>query len=132
MEQVKLNSFAEAPYNPRNMTEEGLERLCASIKSHTESLEGWRPEDGFRLIEPIILNKVNNRLVGGHMRCRALQKLGQDWVAQDDIRYVSITDERKEAALNIVLNNPKVKGEWDYPKLREVIAEIDHGDFNLE
>jgi hypothetical protein len=39
-------------------------------------------------------------------------------------------DERKEAALNVALN--KISGKWDLPKLKNLLSEIDIGDFDIE
>lgn len=130
---ILLDSINLNPYNPRQISDDHLERLKASISSHTESLEEWNRNDGYRLVDPIIINKHNKRCVAGHQRIKTLrEKLDQDWVHKDDLRYVTIENEKKEAALNIALNNTGVAGEWDFPKLKDLIVEIDTGEFKLD
>jgi len=38
-------------------------------------------------------------------------------------------DEAKEKALNIVLN--KAQGDWDLPKLKDLLQELDTGEFDI-
>ena len=46
-----------------------------------------------------------------------------------DVSVVDLPD-NKEKALNIALN--KHSGAWDYPKLKDLIIEIDVGDIDIE
>lgn len=131
-QKLPISQFQVAPYNPRKISDDELERLKSSIWSHTEALEGWQRADGFRLVDPIVVNKTNSRIVSGHQRVKALQALGQNWVHDGDVRFVMVDDERKEAALNVVLNNPGAQGKWDFPKLKDLVVEIDAGDFDIE
>ncbi|NLT44521.1 MAG: DNA modification methylase, partial [Thermotogaceae bacterium] len=39
-------------------------------------------------------------------------------------------DDAKEKALNVALN--KISGEWDFIKLKDVLTDIDTGDFDIE
>lgn len=130
--QVPIKRFKEAPYNPRKIGDEELKRLQNSIWHHTESFSGWYRAMGYRLAEPILINKLNFRIISGHKRCEALINLGQDWIHKDDIKYLSIPDEKKEAALNIALNNREMQGDFDMIKLKDLIVEIDTGEFNIE
>ena len=45
---------------------------------------------------------------------------------------VSVVDlpDKKEKALNLALN--KISGEWDFPKLKDLLEEIDTGEFDIE
>lgn len=128
---LNLDGLNLAEYNPRKISDDALGRLKASIKSHTAAISGWAAEKGLRLVDPIIVNDANRRVVGGHQRIKALRDMGQTWVHADDVRHVFIEDERKEAALNIALNNQRMAGEFDIPKLKDLIVEIDAGDFNI-
>lgn len=129
---LPLADFHEATYNPRKISDENLNRLKASIVSHTTSLKGWQADQGLRLIDPVIVNTVNKRLIGGHQRVRAIKELGQDWLHRNDVRWVTIEDQGREVALNIALNNQSMAGEYDIPKLKDVVTEfLNTGELDL-
>ncbi|MBA7584263.1 hypothetical protein ES708_26216 [subsurface metagenome] len=77
------------------------------------------------MVEPLIWNKRTGNLVGGHQRLKILKELGIEDVE------VSVVDlsEVKEKALNLALN--KISGEWDFPRLKDLLAELDTGDFDI-
>ena len=60
---VKISELVEADYNPNVMEERDFQNLENSIERY-----------GY--IEPIIVNKRNNVIVGGHHRLRALKNKG--------------------------------------------------------
>lgn len=109
----KLEDLKPSEYNPRKITKKELERLKASIKEY-----------GY--IEPIIWNKRTGRVVGGHQRLKVLQELGHK---ETQVVVIDV-DEKKEKTLNIALN--KISGEFDFPKLKDLIVEIDTGEFPIE
>lgn len=104
---VPINTLTSPDWNPRQITEEELTKLENSLKE-------------FGYIEPIIVNDVNNHIVGGNQRCKALRQLGYEEV---DVVYVHIEDLAKEKACNVALN--KISGEWDYDKLNIVLDELE-------
>lgn len=108
-----LSDLHPAPYNPRKISKEQLERLRLSIEE-------------FDLVEPIIWNKQTENVVGGHQRLAILHDLGR---TETDVVVVDLSP-AKEKALNLALN--KISGDWDYIKLKEVIIEIDTGEFPIE
>ena len=101
-------------WNPRQITDEELEKLKTSLEE-------------FGYIEPIIVNDVNNHVVGGNQRLRALTALGYDEV---DCVYVHIEDINKEKACNVALN--KISGDWDEDKLRVVLEEIELSPIDIK
>ena len=109
MEIVKIetNKLISPEWNPREITEEELTKLKNSLEE-------------FGYIEPIIVNSVNNHVVGGNQRLRALESLGYDEV---DCVYVTIEDINREKACNVALN--KISGDWDKDKLQVVLEEIE-------
>jgi len=110
---VKTKDIKYAPYNPRKISDDMFEKLKRSIEE-------------FGYIEPIIVNKRNMQVVGGNQRLKALNDLGIE-----EVEAVMVDlDDMKEKALNIALN--KISGRWDYPKLKDVLEEIDVGVFNVE
>ena len=107
IEKANIKDLISPDWNPRQITKEELEKLETSLNE-------------FGYIEPIIVNDVNNHIVGGNQRCKALKQLGYSEV---DVVYVHIEDINKEKACNIALN--KISGDWDADKLQVVLEEIE-------
>ena len=132
---IKLIDIEPADYNPRTITEEAKKKLRNSIET-------------FGLVEPIIINTKNNRIVSGHQRYQILidmlmeeDNLAErefDYLVKDDYGYIfdfqqlQIKNEDYEKALNIVLNNPNLMGDYDYQKLGDLLNELEFNGFNLE
>lgn len=111
--EMDIKDILPAPYNPRKITKEMLEQLKASIR-----------DDGY--LEPIVVNKRTGFVVGGNQRLKALKELG---VKKVPVHLIDV-DEDREKIINIRLN--KVEGEWDFPKLKELLVELDTGAINIE
>lgn len=130
VEEIKITDIVPADYNPRLISEEDFQHLKTSIEE-------------FGLVDPIIINLENNRIIGGHQRYDVLlekyldkgefenlkllklNKIG--WVFADD--NLKIKSEDYEKALNLALN--KISGDWDNPKLDKVLADIDENIFDI-
>lgn len=110
---IDIKSIVPAPYNPRKIKPEELDKLVKSIQE-------------FGYCEPIIINEQTGHCVGGHQRLKALQKLGYKEVTA----VIVDLEEQKEKALNIALN--KISGEWDFTLLKDLIEDLDDGQFDLE
>lgn len=102
---VKLNDLKKADYNPNTMEDRDFANLKKSIERY-----------GY--IEPIIVNRRNNVIIGGHHRYDALKLQGVEDV---DIVYVDL-DEAEEKRLNIALN--RISGYWDIDKLEGIVNEL--------
>lgn len=113
IEKVPLKDLVSPDWNPRQITEDELKKLETSLQE-------------FGYIEPIIVNDVNNHIVGGNQRAKALTMLGYDEV---DVVYVHIEDLAKEKACNVALN--KISGEWDTDKLKVVLEDIELSDIDV-
>ena len=110
VQEIKIEQLNAAPYNPRIALAPGMpewEKLKNSI------LE-------FGNIEPIVWNKRTGNVVGGHQRLAVLTSLGYDTVPCSVVDL----DETDEKLLNLALN--KIKGQWDYDKLEEILSDFDH------
>ena len=132
---IKLTQIEPADYNPRTITEEAKKKLRNSIET-------------FGLVEPIIINTKNNRIVSGHQRYDILldmlmesDNLAErefDYLVKDDYGYIfdfnqlQIKNEDYEKALNIVLNNTNLMGDYDYQKLGDLLNELEFNGFDLE
>jgi len=108
----KVSDLKYAPYNPRHMPEEVLEKLKVSLRK-------------FGYVEPLVWNKRTGHVVGGNQRLRALKELG---VEEVDVVVVDLPLQQ-EKALNLALN--KIQGEWDLPKLKEVFASLEKSLWEL-
>ena len=133
LEKIKIIDINPAGYNPRKITNDEKTRLKNSI-------------DNFGIVEPILINLQNNRIIGGHQRFQVLLdqylldndlyaelnllKLNESygWVFPDN--DVTLDSEDMEKALNLVLNNTKVMGTFDEEKLVNIFTELTESGFN--
>jgi hypothetical protein len=95
-----------APYNPRRITDEELLRLRKSLRR-------------FGLVDPVIVNRRSDRIVGGHQRVVAAAAEG---IEAMPVAYVDL-DEIEERSLNLSLN--KISGEWDEILLADLLLELE-------
>lgn len=131
LEEINIVDINCAEYNPRSITDEENDFLKNSI-------------DEFGFVDPIIINLKNNRIIGGHMRYDILLeeymesgvheklnliRLGDiGWVFPDTDLQVESEDHEK--LLNIALN--KISGQWDEPKLEELLFELSETSLDFE
>lgn len=118
--QKKLSEIKLAPYNPRKISKEEKEKLKRSLSE-------------FGYVDPIIYNKRNMFVIGGNQRLTVLRELAREDPERWDVKYEMVEedlDDDREKALNVALN--KIGGEWDFPKLKELLVELDTGAFDIE
>lgn len=119
--QRKIQDINPAKYNPRKITDSELSGLKESLKK-------------FGFVEPLIVNKRTNTLVGGHARLRAAESLGFKEVPVLDVD-LSLSEEK---ALNVALNSQTISGKFDEDILRSLLVEIQFetpdlfSDLNME
>jgi len=92
---VLLSEIQPAPYNPREISEEALAGL-------RESLER------FGVVDLLVVNKRNMRIISGHQRYKILQESGVDKVTA----IMVDVDEISEMAMNVTLNSQEIAGTW--------------------
>lgn len=130
-EKIKITDLHTAEYNPRQISNTEFQKLTQSLNE-------------FGLIDPIIINLNNNKIIGGHQRYDVL--LNQYIQQQDheelnlirlgDIGWVftetdlTVKSEDHEKAMNIALN--KISGEWDSEKLKTLFQDLQLNDFDLD
>lgn len=135
LEKIKITDIRPAEYNPRKISEDEKTKLRNSI-------------DNFGIVEPILINLQNNRIIGGHQRFNVLLdqyvldndfyaelnllKLNDSygWVFPDN--DINLESEDMEKALNLVLNNTKVMGTFDEDKLVKVFNDLHESGFNTD
>lgn len=116
IQSIDIAKINPAPYNPRLDLKPGDPEYDKLAKVISE----------FDLVEPLVWNIQTGNLCGGHQRLKILQARGDKTV---EVSVVDLTLE-KEKALNLALN--KTGGDWDMPKLKDLLEELDVGDFDVE
>jgi hypothetical protein len=101
-----------AQYNPRRISQADLEALGRSMKE-------------FGVVEPVVVNKRFDRVVGGHQRIEAANAVG---ITALPVVYVDL-DAKQEKVLNLALN--RIRGDFDAIKLAEMLAELPADMINL-
>lgn len=113
---IPISMIKAAEYNPRVDLQPGdaeYEKLKRSIED-------------FGYIEPVIWNEVTGNIVGGHQRHKIL--VNEQGLTEIEVVAVQLEPER-EKALNIALN--KIGGDWDLPKLQDLMSDLKEMDFDL-
>lgn len=114
IERRQLNELKPAEYNPRKA-------LTPDDKDYQDILNSI---DTFSYVDPIIINK-DGTIIGGHQRLTVLLAMGY---TEADVVVVDL-NKQDEKALNIALN--KIDGKWDNLKLKDLLVELDLGDYNI-
>ncbi len=104
-EQVHVGMLRPSPYNPRLMSEAEMGKLVRSIQE-------------FGFVEPLVVRRADHVIIGGHQRWEAAKRMGLKTVP---VVYVGIS-EQEAKALNLALN--RIQGEWDLPKLGQLLEEL--------
>ncbi len=136
---MNVEKLKPAGYNPRKISEDQLRALTKSLKEYGD-------------LSGIVFNKRTGNLVGGHQRtktfdaCWEIERaipltdadkavgtvaLGYVLTTSGRMHYREVDwDLRKEAAANIAAN--KQGGDWDIPKLKDLLTDLDDGAFDME
>ena len=135
MNSLTVKDLRPAAYNPRKITDKQMAMLAKSMKE-------------FGDLSGIIVNVKTGNIVGGHQRVKNLnpswkieKKPFTDKVGTVAIGYIETPwgrwqyrevdwPAKKEAAANIAANQHG--GEFDLPKLREIITDLDTGEMDME
>ena len=117
IKRFRLEQLRPAPYNPREISDDALEGLAASLKK-------------FGCVEPIVVNIRNgkNIIVGGNQRFKVLSAAG----VKECICVAVDLSEADEKTLNLTLNNPEIQGQFiaeleSY--IEQLRSEISNSDF---
>ena len=122
-EKIKITDIIPAEYNPRLISDEEMSKLRNSLKE-------------FGLVDPIVINLQNNRIIGGHQRFDILLAEHNESKEYDELNLIRLGDigwvftdtdlhidsEEHEKALNLRLNN--LSGDWDYDKLTSIFEDL--------
>jgi DNA modification methylase len=108
---VGIDKLLNSEYNPRNISNDALSALKSSIEK-------------FGLVQEIVVNERNNKIVGGHQRIKAMRAAG---VTKANVAYVDL-NEHDEKALNIALNSPHLMGTFT-DELHDLMDELQAGEY---
>jgi ParB/RepB/Spo0J family partition protein len=112
IKELDIDLLKPAIYNPRKIKPEQLEDLVRSIKQ-------------FGFVDPVVVRLNDNMIIGGHQRYEAAKILKYKTVP---VVQLDISDNDAKV-LNLALN--KISGDWDKPKLSELIKELNL-DINID
>lgn len=98
---AKIDELTPTENNPRQINQKDFEKLKKSLKEFPEMKE----------IREVVIDE-NNRILGGHMRVRALKELGEKTVFVKQV--FGLTEEQKN---EFVIKDNIANGEWDFDTL---------------
>ena len=120
--QVPIAKIRFADYNPRRIPDAEMASLKRSLQR-------------FGFVDPVVVNRRRGKpwnasergavIVGGHQRVRAARELGHRAVP---VVYVHLPPD-DEKLLNLALN--KIGGEFDLPKLAEILRDLRKAEADL-
>ncbi|MCJ7707102.1 MAG: ParB N-terminal domain-containing protein, partial [Anaerolineales bacterium] len=105
VEQVPTDSLFPDPAIPRRISNRELESLTRSLHE-------------FGFVQPVLVRKADNVVIGGHQRLVAARRLG--WKSAPVI-FLDLSVEQSRL-LNLALN--KISGEWDQELLARMLADL--------
>lgn len=114
IEKRKLSDLKPAEYNPRK----------ALTPADPEYQKIKRSIETFGYVDPMIINS-DGTIIGGHQRHTVLSDLGY---SEAECVVLDLNKE-DEKALNVAMN--KISGEWDTNKLKDLLMDLDLGDYDL-
>lgn len=117
IEYVNPADLKPAPYNPRQISEQALRRLATLLDVH-----------GF--VDPVIARREDKLIIGGHQRIKA-NALREYPAPVVPVVFLEDISDTRAKALNIALNNQEASGEFDMPKLADMLQQIDTGEFDV-
>jgi DNA modification methylase len=105
VEHVDIETLKPDPANPRRISDAELEALTRSLRE-------------FGFVQPVLVRKQDNTVIGGHQRLLAARRLGIKTVP---VVFVDLTLEQARL-LNLALN--KISGSWDQELLARMLADL--------
>ena len=93
---VKVADLVPDPQNARTHNERNIQAITASLAA-------------FGQVEPVLIQKGTNKIIGGHGRVLAMQAAGTDTAYVVELEL----DDEKARALNLALNRSGELAGWD-------------------
>ncbi len=114
LEKVAITSLKPHPLNPRIHPDSALDRLGKSFQEF-----GWT--------NPVLVSE-DGFVLAGHARLKAAKKVGIEKIPIIRLPFSG----RKAEAYLVADNKLQDLTEWDFPKLADLLTELDTGDFDME
>jgi len=111
---VKISELKPHPKNPRVHPDSAIDKLVRSIKEY-----GWT--------NPVLVS-ADGYVLAGNARLKAAEKAG---IKEVPVIYLPLEGAKAEAYL-IADNRLQDETDWDYEKLKDLLQELDTGEFDLE
>ena len=105
VEHVPVSRLRPWPENPRLMPEAEMVKLRRSLQT-------------FGFVEPLVVRRSDQLVIGGHQRLEAAKGLGMKRVP---VVYIEVA-EAEARTLNLALN--RIQGQWDLPKLGALLDQL--------
>lgn len=112
---VDIETLIPDPNNERKHDEKNLKAIRNSLKQ-------------FGQVEPLIVRRSNNVVIGGNGRLEAMKAIG---LTEAVIHYVDF-DELKSKALRVALNRTSELASWDEAMLGTTLQELREHDVDLD
>ena len=112
---AELTDLTPTENNPRQINKKDFEKLKKSLKEFPEMKE----------IREVVIDE-NNRILGGHMRVKALKELGEKTVFVKQV--FGLTEEQKD---EFVIKDNIANGEWDMDELANSWSELPLDDWGI-
>jgi len=100
--------------NPRSISEEGLEKLQASVEH-------------FGFTNPILAQKESRTIIAGHQRLKAALAAG---LSEVPVIWLDFDDEMAKA-YNLADNRLNQESDWEFQALADLLLELDSGSFDV-
>ena len=113
---VPIEELVPNPSNPNLHSPDQVKRLAAILK-----FQGWR--------NPIVVSKVSGFIVKGHGRLEAAKQAGFEEVPVDEQDYETPAMEHADL---IADNRIAELSEWNNTMLKDMLADLDTGEIDLE
>lgn len=114
-ENVPVGMLIPWPGNPRQHEDHDVAVIVKSIKE-------------FGFTNPILAQRGSYRVIAGHGRLQAAKKMG---LAEVPVIFLDITDQKKIEALTVMDNRSAELSRWDYGALKDILARLDDGAFDV-
>ncbi len=106
VEYVALDVLNPASYNPRQISDTEMAKLERSLSE-------------FGVVDPVLARREDGEVIGGHQRLEAARRSG---LGEVPVVYIDNLSDEQTRLLNLALN--RISGEWDMPKLGELLADM--------
>lgn len=107
---------------------EQLKPFLGNPRKNDESVDAVvKSIEAFGYTNPILARRVNNEIIAGHTRLKALQKLK---AKKAPVIYLDL-DETDARVYSIFDNKSVENADWDFPKLADLLVEFDQIDVDL-